>query len=154
MAIVFPGWLQQYSPPPDAKQQQQVAGGKDEPEIAVSFTATVTATKTGRPSRRRGCYSAAPPSSFSRCFNMDAGDGMSVSRQSRRRQGKPGEVIFTGGQSATTAQGENFMDRLGEVETTIVVGETVILLHPHLPSLGVSKGMERGRQQIDSLADG
>ena len=36
----------------------------------------------------------------------------------------------------------------------LAVGETVILLHPHLPLLGIAIGMERGRQQNDSLADG
>ena len=30
----------------------------------------------GAARRRRGCHSAAPPSPFSRCFNMDA-EGMS-----------------------------------------------------------------------------
>ena len=34
------------------------------------------------------------------------------------------------------------------------VGEAVILLHPPLPSAGVSTRMERGRQQNDGLADG
>ena len=34
------------------------------------------------------------------------------------------------------------------------VGETAILMHPPLPSAGVSTGMERERQQNDSLADG
>ena len=37
----------------------------------------------------------------------------------------------------------------------LAVGETVILLHPPLPLVGVSIGMERGRQQNDrTLADG
>ena len=36
----------------------------------------------------------------------------------------------------------------------LAVGETVILLHPPLPLLGVSIGMERGCQQNDSIADG
>ena len=36
----------------------------------------------------------------------------------------------------------------------IAVGETVILPHPPLPAVGVSIGMERGRQQNNSLADG
>ena len=36
----------------------------------------------------------------------------------------------------------------------LAVGETVILLQPPLPSLGVSAGMERGCLQNDSLADG
>ena len=36
----------------------------------------------------------------------------------------------------------------------IAVGETAILLHPPLPVVGVSIGMERECQQIDSLADG
>ena len=36
----------------------------------------------------------------------------------------------------------------------LVVGETVILLHPPLPSVAVSIKMERGLQQNDSLADG
>ena len=36
----------------------------------------------------------------------------------------------------------------------VAVGETVILLHPALPSVSVSAGMKRGVQQNDSLADG
>ena len=36
----------------------------------------------------------------------------------------------------------------------VAVGETFILLHLPLPSVGVSVGMWRGRQQSDSLADG
>ena len=36
----------------------------------------------------------------------------------------------------------------------LAVGETVILLHPPLPLVGVSIAMERERQQNDSLANG
>ena len=36
----------------------------------------------------------------------------------------------------------------------LAAGETVILLHPPLPSAGVTIGMERGCQQNNSLADG
>ena len=36
----------------------------------------------------------------------------------------------------------------------LAVGETVILLHSPLPSVGVSIWMERGCQQNDGLADG
>ena len=36
----------------------------------------------------------------------------------------------------------------------LAVDETVILLHPLLPLVGVSTVMERGCQQNDSLADG
>ena len=36
----------------------------------------------------------------------------------------------------------------------LAIGETVILLHPPLPLVGVSIAMERERQQNDSLADG
>ena len=36
----------------------------------------------------------------------------------------------------------------------LAVGETFILLHPPLPLLGVSIGMERGCQQNDSVAGG
>ena len=36
----------------------------------------------------------------------------------------------------------------------LAVGETVILLHPPLPGVGISIGMEGGCQQNDSLADG
>ena len=36
----------------------------------------------------------------------------------------------------------------------LVVGETVILLHPPVPLIGVSIRMERGCQQENSLADG
>ena len=40
-------------------------------------------------------------------------------------------------------------------EERAAVGETVILLHPLLPAVGVSIGMERARQQSDrTLADG
>ena len=38
--------------------------------------------------------------------------------------------------------------------TNLAVGETVILLHPPLPLVGVSIAMERDRQQNDSLANG
>ena len=36
----------------------------------------------------------------------------------------------------------------------LAIGETVILLHPPLPLVGVSIDMARERQQNDSLADG
>ena len=36
----------------------------------------------------------------------------------------------------------------------VAVGETVTLLHPPLPFLGVSTGIKRGRHQSDSLPDG
>ena len=36
----------------------------------------------------------------------------------------------------------------------LAVGETVILLHPPLPLLGVSTGIQMGRQQSDSFVDG
>ena len=36
----------------------------------------------------------------------------------------------------------------------LAVGETVILLHPPLPLVGISIGMERGHQQNDSLVRG
>ena len=36
----------------------------------------------------------------------------------------------------------------------LAVGETVTLLHPHLPSVGVSIGMAKGCPRNDSLADG
>ena len=39
-------------------------------------------------------------------------------------------------------------------EVFLAVGETVILLHPPLPSVGVSIWMERGCQRNNSLADG
>ena len=40
------------------------------------------------------------------------------------------------------------------LEAAVAVGETVILLHPPPPLVGVSVAMERERQQNDSLADG
>ena len=40
------------------------------------------------------------------------------------------------------------------VAASVAIGETIILLHPPLPSVGVSIWMERERQQTDSLADG
>ena len=36
----------------------------------------------------------------------------------------------------------------------VAIGETFILLHLSLPSVGGSIGIERGRQQNDNLADG
>ena len=42
----------------------------------------------------------------------------------------------------------------GKMRVRLPVGETVILLHPTLPSVRVSIWMERGCQQNDSLADG
>ena len=39
-------------------------------------------------------------------------------------------------------------------DTSLAVDESVILLHPPLPSVGVSKVMERERQQNDSLVNG
>ena len=45
--------------------------------------------------------------------------------------------------------------RLGHLQRGgLAVGETVILLTPPLPLVGVSIVMERGCQQNDSLADG
>ena len=43
---------------------------------------------------------------------------------------------------------------VSESEVDVAVGETVILLHPLLPLVGVSIWMERGCQQTDSLANG
>ena len=46
-------------------------------------------------------------------------------------------------------------DSTGSVECqTIAVGETAILLHLTRPLAGVPTGMEKGRQQKESLADG
>ena len=42
----------------------------------------------------------------------------------------------------------------GTARPRLAVGETVILLHPPLPLVGVSIWMERGCQSNDSLADG
>ena len=44
--------------------------------------------------------------------------------------------------------------RLTDFSAYLAVGEIVILLHPPLPVLGVSMGMERERLQNDSLANG
>ena len=44
--------------------------------------------------------------------------------------------------------------RAYQLQAEIAVGETVILLHPPLPLVGVSIAMKRERQQNDSLADG
>ena len=41
-----------------------------------------------------------------------------------------------------------------ESHQRLAVGETVILLHPPLPSVGISIETMRECQQIDSLADG
>ena len=47
------------------------------------------------------------------------------------------------------------MADLATLPAQLAVGETVILLHPPLPSAGVSMRTERGRQQNDStLANG
>ena len=43
---------------------------------------------------------------------------------------------------------------IGPPVRLVAVGETVILLHPPLPLVGVSIGMEGGCQQNGSLADG
>ena len=45
-------------------------------------------------------------------------------------------------------------DQTSSDSAEVAVGETVILLHPLLPSAGVSIGMEKERQQNDSLANG
>ena len=39
-----------------------------------------------------------------------------------------------------------------QAPSNLAVGETIILLHPLLPSVGVSIGMDRECQQNDSLA--
>ena len=45
--------------------------------------------------------------------------------------------------------------RRGELSAVdLAIGETVILLHPPLPLVGVSIGMESERHQNDSLANG
>ena len=46
------------------------------------------------------------------------------------------------------------LEPLGRGRCHLAIGETVILLHPLLPLVGVSIGMESERQQNDSLADG
>ena len=38
--------------------------------------------------------------------------------------------------------------------SALAAGETVILVHPSLPLVGVSTGIKRGSHQTDSLADG
>ena len=45
-------------------------------------------------------------------------------------------------------------NRRGLITSRLAVGETVILLHPPLPSAGVSVETTRECQQDDSLADG
>ena len=50
--------------------------------------------------------------------------------------------------------GTNAMCWSGNAAVAVAVDGTVILLHPPLPLVGVSIGMERGRQQNDSLAAG
>ena len=45
-------------------------------------------------------------------------------------------------------------NRMSSNAVILAIGETVILLHPPLPLVGVSIVMERERQQNDSLADG
>ena len=49
---------------------------------------------------------------------------------------------------------ETAEDELAAGRVEAAVGETIILLHLPLPSVGVSIGVERGCQQNDSLADG
>ena len=64
------------------------------------------------------------------------------------------------GRMAAEAQGKAVFLSLTFSQAEIVagphlaIGETVILLHPPLPSAGVSIQMQKGRQQNDSLADG
>ena len=68
-----------------------LAGGAEPGEVPVGAVPAVMEPTEHReaPSRRREfCYSAAPPSPFSKCFNMD-GEGVSVKRQSRRRLEAP-----------------------------------------------------------------
>ena len=53
--------------------------------------------------------------------------------------------------AGTTTANSNFVAN-GPVSSA--VGETGFLVHPHLPLVGVSIGMEREPQQNDSLANG
>ena len=46
------------------------------------------------------------------------------------------------------------MRKLHTLQAALAVGETVILLDHPLPLVGVSIGLQKGRQQNDSLADG
>ena len=67
---------------------------------------------------------------------------------------KPCEVVDLG---ETAIPQPIFEEYLKEVEprfTQVAGGETVILLHPPLPLVGVSTVMDRGCQQNDCLADG
>ena len=53
------------------------------------------------------------------------------------------------------ANGKSTLDFTGFCKAVdVAVGETVILLRPPPPLVGVSIAMERERQQNDSLADG
>ena len=51
-------------------------------------------------------------------------------------------------------QGELVREERVGCRPSLAVGETVILLHHHLPSVCVLIGMGRGCQQNDSVADG
>ena len=68
----------------------------------------------------------------------------------------PGNGPFNDGEGdISTGRPEDSNLGWGMAETALLaVGETVILLHPPLPLVGVSIGMERGCQQNDSPADG
>ena len=56
--------------------------------------------------------------------------------------------------AAWDAAGSNSLERLTVGQLHLAIDETVILLHPPLPLVGVSIVMERERQQNDSLVNG
>ena len=63
------------------------------------------------------------------------------------------DVCMMGGSGVTITMPET-VEHAALIAALVAVGETVILLHPLLPLVGVSIVMERERQQNDSLADG
>ena len=78
--------------------------------------------------------------------------GQRSSRRSGPRQGRGPGLPARSSSSRHARAGRR--SRRGTWRTGLAVGETVILLHPPLPLVGVSIGVERGCQQNDSLADG
>ena len=62
------------------------------------------------------------------------------------------DVCMMGGSGVTITMPET-VEHAALIAALVAVGETVILLHPLLPLVGVSIVMERERQQNDSLVN-
>ena len=103
-------------------------------------------------SRRRDGHSAAPPSTFSRCINSD-GERASAKWQPRQRLAQPARTRSASRRWPRRRPPPSRWSRTC-AGSRLAVDETVILLHPRLPSVGVSIVMERERQQIESPVSG